>query len=65
MPTRRLLTLHAPLGRLFSDPMITAVQDTLTDYGITSWWISPEELPDVLLMVEVPEDSPLLGEEDQ
>lgn len=60
MPTRRLLTLHAPLGRILSDSVMEAISSTLRIYGVERWWISLDYLPDAVIMADVPDEQELL-----
>lgn len=56
MASRPILTLHAPLGRLMSDPVLEVIDHTLKAHGYSRWWISPANLPDIVVMAEVPDD---------
>ena len=56
MSVRRLLTLHAPMGRELAGPGLTGLADRLRDEGVKKWWISHEHLPDVVVMADVPDD---------
>jgi hypothetical protein len=55
MAVRRLLTLHAPLGKLVSSAVLRTVEENLGRHGVKAW-VSPEALPDVVLMADFPDD---------
>lgn len=57
MASRAILTLHAPLGRLLSDPVLEVLDKTLRAHGYNSWWISPLNLPDVTIIAEIDDDA--------
>lgn len=57
MPTvHKLLTIHAPFAPFIDDTMFATIEKNLASKGITSWWVSPEALPDVVVMVQIPDD---------
>lgn len=53
---RRVITLHAPLGRKIAYELLGRVEKTLIDLGATRVWISTESLPDLAVMCEVPDE---------
>lgn len=56
LTTRRLLTFHAPMSLAISTYMLANMKESLLERGITRWWISHDELPDIVIMAEVPDD---------
>lgn len=57
------MTLHAPLGRLLSDPVLETLDQSLRTHGITTWWIDPKYLPDAVVLAEIPEELAVDAEE--
>lgn len=56
MPTRKVLTLHAPLGKALAYDLIGQIEAQLRErMGATHVWISPENLPDLTFMAAVPD----------
>lgn len=49
-----LLTIHAPMGKLVASLLLLAIGDALEERDIKHW-ISAERLPDLVVMVEVPD----------
>jgi hypothetical protein len=55
LAVRRLLTLHAPLGKLVSSAVLQAVEENLERHDVVPW-ISPESLPDIVIMANFPDE---------
>ena len=53
---RRVLTLHAPLGKTIANAIIDDVERSLKEAGAIRWWISTDALPDLTLMAEIEDD---------
>lgn len=64
---RRVVTLHAPLGKAIAHDLLTQIRVSLRNHGATDVWISHESLPDLTIMASVedvvgavgPDPSPL------
>lgn len=54
---RRVLTLHAPLGKAIAQDLLVEIEKLLIEHGATSVWISHEALPDLQIMASVPDTS--------
>jgi hypothetical protein len=53
--THKLMTIHAPFAPILDDTLFDKIGDAMRQKGITNWWLSPEALPDVVVMVEIPD----------
>lgn len=57
MPARKVLTLHAPLGKALAYEIIGQIEVQLKErMDATHVWIATDNLPDLTLMAQVPED---------
>ena len=61
---RRVVTLHAPLGKAVAQDLLQAIEKLLKTHGASQVWVSHEGLPNLEIMARVPEKGSDL-EEDQ
>lgn len=59
---RRVVTLHAPLGKAIAQDLLVEIEKLLIEHGASRVWISQDVLPDLQIMATVPDTS---GREDQ
>ncbi|NYD40512.1 hypothetical protein [Nocardioides panaciterrulae] len=55
MTTRRILTLHAPVGKSVLDGVLTSLEQTLVDVGAERVWIDPTSADDLTVLADFPE----------
>lgn len=56
MPLRhRLMTMHAPTRPFVDDAFFEELARNLKARGVTTWWVDPSGLPDLVIMVEIPD----------
>lgn len=53
--SRKILTLHPPLGDRTTDALLTAVESALLGAGATRIWVETDCYPDITVMATVPE----------
>jgi hypothetical protein len=51
---RRVVTLHAPLGKAIAHELLLQIRESLEAHGARDVWISQEGLPDLTIMASVP-----------
>ncbi len=52
----KLLTIHSPFAPIIDETLFDTIEEKMSEKGITKWWVSPESLPDVVIMMEIPDD---------
>jgi len=53
--TRKILTLHSPIGADVVDQLLTSIEDALHRVGATRVWIDPRSTHDLTVMAELPD----------
>ena len=53
--TRKILTLHPPLGDQTLDGILTSLESALMAAGATRIWVESESYPDLTVMADMPE----------
>lgn len=53
--TRKILTLHSPIGADVVDQLLTSIEDALHQVGATRVWIDPRSTHDLTVMAELPD----------
>ncbi|GAA2144441.1 hypothetical protein GCM10009844_18030 [Nocardioides koreensis] len=56
--TRKILTLHPPLGDSTIDAILTSLETALVESGASRIWVESESYPDLTVMAEMPELQP-------
>ena len=56
--TRKILTLHPPLGDATIDRILTSLETALVDAGASRIWVESESYPDLTVMATLPELQP-------
>lgn len=54
MPVRKVVSLHAPMAASTAMDILSPAISQMEKFGFR-WWISTDELPDVVLMIDSPE----------
>ena len=49
------MTVHAPTKPFVDDAFFDQLATAMQLRGITRWWVSMEDLPDVVIMAEIPD----------
>ena len=57
MTTRRILTLHGPVGKSVLDEVLSSVEQALADVGAEKIWIDPTSTPDLTVLADFPESA--------
>lgn len=52
---RRVVTLHAPLGKVIAQDLLVEIEKLLIEHGASRVWISQDALPDLQIMASVPD----------
>ena len=55
MPTRRILTLHAPVGKQVLDDVLSSLEHALAEGGVEKVWIDPASTADLTVLADFPE----------
>ena len=53
--TRKILTLHSPIGADVVDELLTSIEGALHRVGATRVWIDPRSTHDLTVMAELPD----------
>ena len=53
--TRKILTLHSPIGADVVDELLTSIENALHKVGATRVWIDPRSTHDLTVMAELPD----------
>ena len=53
--TRKILTLHPPLGDSTIDSILTSLEAALVEAGASRIWVESESYPDLTVMATMPE----------
>ena len=56
--TRKILTLHPPLGDSTIDAILTSLEAALIEAGASRIWVESESYPDLTVMATMPELRP-------
>lgn len=55
MPVRKLLTLYAPMAKETAQQIMSPATALMDAFGF-KWWLSPEDYPDMTVMIDCPEE---------
>ena len=53
--TRKILTLHSPIGADVVDELLTSIETALTRVGASRVWIDPQSTHDLIVLAELPD----------
>ncbi len=57
MTTRRILTLHAPVGKTVLDDVLSSLEHALVEVGAEKVWIDPASTADLTVLADFPESA--------